>query len=70
MNLEPCPKCDTPISFGPSEGGRGANASTAYRAECKTCGFYEDFLPSNCSGRRRDAEREYNRIARELRNKP
>jgi len=65
LNIEACPRCGNPVSVHPTSGGRGSNESTAYEAVCDArCGYRSTELPSNCSGRKADAIREHNQIAK------
>jgi hypothetical protein len=42
---------------------RGARGETSsYGVKCPSCGLVVDNLPSNCSGRKTDAIREWNKI--------
>ncbi len=45
-------------------GGRGTSTTTAYVIECRSCGEKLEDLPSNGSGRSRDAVAEWNRYRR------
>lgn len=61
-HMSPCPRCGSAVTMSvESEGGHGE--SRLYAVTCN-CGLIEDGFPSNCSGRRRDAERQWNRWAK------
>lgn len=65
--LERCPHCRGEIVLSQQAGGRGCTDSTSYQVDCPGCGLRETDFPVNCSGRRRDAEREWNRWAKKKR---
>lgn len=59
FDFEPC-RCGRPVTITcTSDGGRGE--TSAYAIQCPKCGDVMIELPSNCSGRRRDAAAEWNR---------
>jgi len=68
ITLERCPNCGGEVDiFTEADGSRYETRS--YMAEC-SCGFRLRGLPSNCSGRMRDAKSEWNRWARNKSTKP
>jgi hypothetical protein len=61
----PCPDCGGEISIHEFDGGRGSGGATMYVASC-SCGYRLEHIPSNCTGRKRDAIAEYNREVKRL----
>ena len=63
-SVEPCPKCGKQVSIEVSSGGTRYE-KTMYDVICPKCGvLWLDCTPSNCSGRKSDAVKEWNREQR------
>lgn len=66
IELLPC-DCGSDVEVVIASGGTRYEA-TMYDVNCTKCGtVIEDAVPSNCSGRKRDAELEWNRIQKSKR---
>jgi endogenous inhibitor of DNA gyrase (YacG/DUF329 family) len=66
--LEPCPGCGAAVEMAVASGGTRYE-KTMYSVECPLCGpMLEDCIPSNCSGRRADAVKEWNQWAKTWKN--
>lgn len=57
--LLPCPCGGEVIMYRSEEGGR--HEAGAWATKCQRCKVVVDHMPSNCSGRKRDAIAEWNR---------
>jgi hypothetical protein len=63
MDASPC-KCGSQVFLFATHGGRGNGDTTAYAVECPNCGRLMEDIPTNASGRKRDAIAEWNRSRR------
>ncbi len=52
------------VAICPTHGGRGSGETTMYAGICSICHYTVEHLPSNASGRRADAIRGWNKLAR------
>jgi C4-type Zn-finger protein len=64
--MKQCPKCGSEdVGMYPAYGGRpGTGETMAYTGQCHNCGHTVKELPSNMSGKKRDAIAEWDKLAR------
>lgn len=54
--------CGGATNIRAASGGQGTGETTSYAVNCVNCGEVVDVLPLNCSGKRRDAIADWNRM--------